>query len=121
MSTLKSMINAAEEFAGYEPSEGDSFLDYDDYVFKGVQFHSPTYATLGLAGETGEVVENIKKLYRKYGEDWNVNATEEKLYSIEDELGDVLWYVTRLAQVVGTNLLRVAEVNMEKLNARQGR
>lgn len=67
-------------------------------------------ALLGLAGETGEVVDYMKKvLYHGHALD------KEKL---SDELGDVLWYIAELASAMGLDLDRVARQNVEKLKAR---
>lgn len=73
----------------------------------------PLYASLGLAGECGEFVELIKK--------WSRSPTtsrppQEKLKS---ELGDVIWYVTRLCNQLGLTLGEVIEYNMEKIDRRR--
>lgn len=66
--------------------------------------------SMGLAGESGEVVDAIKKLlYHKTG------IFEEQL---RDELGDVLWYLAALANEFGFSLEDVAKSNIEKLRAR---
>lgn len=73
-----------------------------------------SYTALGLAGESGEVAEKIKKLIR----DSNSQVTDEFKAAIVKELGDVLWYVTNLAREVGSSLQEVARKNNEKLAAR---
>lgn len=65
---------------------------------------------LGLAGETGEVVEHIKK-YLYHG------AVLEK-EELCGELGDLLWYAAVLASSFGINLDDVARTNVAKLQAR---
>lgn len=67
-------------------------------------------AALGLAGETGEAVEHIKKLYRD-GK-WN----EEDFIK---EMGDVIYYWARLLDIKGIPASKVLSVNMEKLNKRK--
>lgn len=69
--------------------------------------------TLGLVGEAGEVAEKIKKLIR-----------DDKRFSnaeIIKELGDVVFYVTALANYYGSTLDDVLETNVEKLNSREER
>ena len=53
--------------------------------------HRVVYPALGLAGESGEVAEKIKKMLR---DDIPEEAVRESLVK---ELGDVLWYVANLA------------------------
>lgn len=71
---------------------------------------STVNAALGLAGETGEVVEIIKKAYYH-----GVGLDREKLKS---ELGDVLFYLDWLASLEGFTLQEVADANITKLKAR---
>jgi len=69
--------------------------------------------TLGLVGESGEVAEKIKKLFRDKGK-----------FSDEDvlkELGDVLFYVVALSNIFGGNLKKTMEMNMAKLDDREQR
>ncbi|MEW5805145.1 MAG: nucleoside triphosphate pyrophosphohydrolase family protein [Patescibacteria group bacterium] len=75
------------------------------------------YPALGLAGETGEVIEKIKKLIR----DKNSELTEEYRQEIEKELGDVLWYLAQLATELGISLEQVAVLNLDKLLSRLNR
>lgn len=68
------------------------------------------YYVLGIAGETGELVEKIKKLFRDdYGE-----ITEKRLEGIIKEMGDCLWYHARLADILGIKFSDVAEENIKK-------
>lgn len=74
------------------------------------ELESLTNYSMGLAGETGEVLEHLKKgLF--HGHDIN---TEE----MEKELGDVLWYLTALATELNLSLEDIAERNVRKLQAR---
>ena len=68
------------------------------------------YAALGLAGETGEVVEIIKK-HVFHGK----ALDKEKLI---DELGDVRWYLEYLCVQMGVEMAEVEERNRKKLEAR---
>jgi NTP pyrophosphatase (non-canonical NTP hydrolase) len=65
---------------------------------------------LGLAGETGEVVEHVKK-YLGHG-----HALDLAL--VQKELGDVLWYVSALASYLDLDLNTIGEQNIQKLRER---
>ena len=71
------------------------------------------YYALGLAGETGEVIEIIKKDNRV--KDWR-RPLEPGALALE--LGDVLWYITRLANKHGFTLADLMRLNVEKLSTR---
>lgn len=65
---------------------------------------------LGLAGETGEICDMVKKaLYHKVPYD---------LDAMKKELGDLLWYLTAVASDHGFKLSDVAETNVQKLRKR---
>ncbi|OGY56975.1 MAG: hypothetical protein A2119_01155 [Candidatus Colwellbacteria bacterium GWA2_46_10] len=72
------------------------------------------YPVLGLAGETGEVAEKIKKILR----DKDGVVSDEDREEIKKELGDVLWYLSRLSAEMGLSLEDVAQSNIEKLFSR---
>lgn len=65
---------------------------------------------LGLAGESGEVVDDIKKKYFH-------GRTIDPDHTIE-ELGDVMWYVANIATQLGVTLDEVIERNADKLRVR---
>ena len=71
-----------------------------------------TEYTLGLCGEAGEVAEKIKKFFRD--EDFSKE-------DIVKELGDVLFYITALANHIGSDLQIVMNKNIEKLHDRKKR
>jgi NTP pyrophosphatase (non-canonical NTP hydrolase) len=76
-----------------------------------------TYPALGLAGETGEVIEKIKKLVRDKSSVIDDEFSEE----VKKEMGDVLWYLAQLATELKISLNEVAEENIEKLMSRMER
>ena len=72
------------------------------------------YLTLGLNGEAGEVAEQVKKAIRNEGQ-----ITDERRAKILDEIGDVLWYLARIAAEFETSLDKVALQNVAKLECRR--
>lgn len=75
------------------------------------------YPALGLAGETGEVMEHIKKAVR----DDNGLMTPERLQKLRGELGDVMYYLARIADEVGLTMADVAMFNLNKLSERKAK
>lgn len=65
---------------------------------------------LGLTGEAGEAADLIKKAI---GHGHGLDRAK-----LAKELGDVLWYVAALADIIGYPLELIAELNVEKLRAR---
>jgi len=72
------------------------------------------YPALGLSGESGEVAEKIKKLYR---DDKGI-VSENKKVEVCKELGDCLWYIASIASELNLTLDDVAEINVLKLSKR---
>lgn len=72
---------------------------------------------LGLTGESGEVAEKFKKIFRDKAGVWDETDRAEIL----KELGDVLWYVAVLAETLGWDLETVASTNLDKLKNRMNR
>lgn len=73
------------------------------------------YLALGLTSEAGEVAGVIKRILREGA--WNTQSREKLTF----ELGDVLWYLTRLCDSLGLELDDIAELNMDKLSSRKER
>lgn len=71
------------------------------------------YLALGLGGETGEVLEKVKKAYRD-----NKPIDKEEIIK---ELGDVAWYWARLCDAFMVDADFVLKKNIIKLNDRQSR
>jgi NTP pyrophosphatase (non-canonical NTP hydrolase) len=75
------------------------------------------YPVLGLASEAGEVAGKVKKILR----DKDGQIGDEEVRKIVDELSDVLWYVTCVADDLNVPLEVVARVNVQKLSDRMER
>lgn len=65
---------------------------------------------LGLVGEAGEVVDDIKK---RVFHERNVPIAHTA-----EELGDVMWYVANIATSYGLSLEEIIEQNVAKLTER---
>lgn len=70
------------------------------------------YLSLGMVGEAGEVANKIKKYYRD-------GALDEE--ALGKELGDILWYFTRLCDTLGLNPSDLMQQNHDKLASRMER
>lgn len=75
------------------------------------------YVVLGLCGEAGELADKVKKSMR----DEVGLLSDERRNNMVQELGDVEWYATDAARVLGTTKQRVIEANKAKLDDRISR
>lgn len=107
-------------------------MDFDEYQKLAIQFDTAKEPenyqeryngfiekALGLAGETGEVIEKIKKMIRD--KNGVFQATPEDIDELKKELGDVLWYLSAIAYYNSIDLDDVARTNFSKLRSRQER
>ena len=76
-------------------------LDKKDVLINGV---------MGLCGESGEVIDVVKK--------WLAQGHELNREKILAELGDVAWYLAEVAYALDTPLEEVLEGNINKLKKR---
>jgi NTP pyrophosphatase (non-canonical NTP hydrolase) len=76
-----------------------------------------SYCGLGLGGETGEVLEHLKKIQR----DNAGEVSPERREALSKEMGDVLWYLCRLASELSLDMSVVASDNVQKLQDRLDR
>ncbi len=75
------------------------------------------YLSMGLAGESGEVIEKVKKIVRND----KGAISDEKREAIRNELGDVLWYISELARAFDIPLEQVVQANIQKITDRAAR
>ena len=73
----------------------------DEHVFNGI---------LGIAGESGECADLVKKCFYQDG--------RAIVNHMREELGDLLWYIVETATAMELNLDEIAEGNIEKLRQR---
>ena len=70
------------------------------------------YMAIGLAGEVGEVLNEIKKLER---DDGNIVTSERKSKIIE-EMGDTMWYFNGILNRLNISFEDILHRNINKLN-----
>ena len=68
------------------------------------------YLAMGVTSEAGEIAGKVKKLLR----DNKLNVGE-----LAYEIGDVCWYVARLADALGYDFEDILEINYTKLIKRK--
>lgn len=103
------------------------FKDYQKQSIKTDLFTKPTEINLlsvgflekilGIAGESGELTDKIKKILR----DKNGEVSIEDKDDITKELGDILWYVSAVSYYLDIPLEHVAQANIDKLSNRKER
>jgi NTP pyrophosphatase (non-canonical NTP hydrolase) len=67
---------------------------------------------LGLAGETGTLLAEFKKKFR---DKQTYDGFDDR---VEEELGDVLWYLSNIASRLGLSLSEIARRNLRKTQER---
>ena len=72
-------------------------------------------AALGLGSESGEFVEIVKKMILQ-----GKPASEENIFHMKRELGDIMWYWTTASASLGLDPYEVISENQKKLEARYG-
>lgn len=96
---FKKFYNSVKETAQYEKS------------------YEVIYPALGLAGETGEAVDIVKKTIRhmKEGDKFDLGDRTE---AMKLELGDVMWYWCNLCLDLGFDPHELLQMNYDKLRER---
>jgi NTP pyrophosphatase (non-canonical NTP hydrolase) len=107
-------------------SPANDFKSYDQFVEE-LWFYDPAahgsmpelgYLGLCCTEEAGEIAGKLKKFYRDGGDFASDEFLGQKLLR---EIGDELYYLVKLAHVLGYSLEDVARANEEKLRDRQAR
>ena len=70
-------------------------------------------AAFGLAAESGEFTEVVKKIILQ-GKPYN----EDNVFHMKRELGDICWYIAQACIALDTTFDEIIEMNVEKLKAR---
>ena len=70
-------------------------------------------AAVGMSAEAGEFTEIVKKIVFQ-----GKPVTQENLFHLKRELGDIMWYVSQACIGLDISIEEVIQMNFEKLNAR---
>src|ERR671911_2824959 len=73
------------------------------------QFHSPKNLAMALSVEASEIVEHFQWLT----EEQSKNLPPEKLAELREEIGDVMIYLTELAEKLGIDPVEAAKAKLE--------
>lgn len=96
-------------FTEYQELASRTANEIKDTIADGPTLEIVNYC-FGLAGESGEFIDYLKKvLFHNHEIDYEI---------AKKELGDILWYVSQISRKLGFNLSDVAELNIEKLKKR---
>ena len=93
------------------------FVDFADRIGEldreGANIERLTTAGVGLAAESGEFLEIVKKMVFQ-GKPWTDDNREHLII----ELGDVMWYVAQACMALEVDFDEVIERNITKLRSR---
>ena len=70
-------------------------------------------AAFGLAAESGEFTEIVKKILLQ-GKPYN----EDNVFHMKRELGDICWYIAQACMALDTTFDEIIEMNVDKLKKR---
>ena len=97
------------------PSQDSDVLQerISELVLGGADVSHLLTAALGLAAESGEFTEVVKKILLQ-GKPYN----EENVFHMKRELGDICWYIAQACMALDTSFDEIIEMNVDKLKAR---
>jgi NTP pyrophosphatase (non-canonical NTP hydrolase) len=70
-------------------------------------------SSLGMSAEAGEFTEIVKKIILQ-GKPY----TEENVFHMKRELGDICWYIAQACMALNTSFDEILQMNYEKLSSR---
>lgn len=125
---LNKYSDFVEEVTSKESNDLTTFMNrldrvdgnYESYGPNGEMQHGPSCnvpllltAAIGMAAETGEFCEIPKKIFFQ-----GKNLSEEALFHMKRELGDVFWYWTNACRALNLDPNDVIAENVKKLQSR---
>lgn len=108
-------LNAYQDFVKFTTSrESKGISEFIDRIVT-IDANVPLLltASVGLASESGEFSEIVKKVIFQ-GKELNVDVR----YHMLRELGDICWYLANAANALGADLEEIVKMNVTKLEAR---
>ena len=84
--------------------------DYDARIYHNANLPDLLNACLGLSGETGELLDMVKK--------WIFHEKPLDEEHLKKEIGDCMWYVALFCQAMNWDLDEILKLNIDKLKAR---
>lgn len=97
--------------------DNKTYLELSDRTCKhvdGLAMDAKSYdlmhATLGIAGESGEIVDAVKKSVI-YGKELDV-------VNMREEIGDIMWYIALACRTLDFDLGEILDENIAKLKMR---
>ena len=97
------------------PSKDADAFEYRIQELRGEGFetHRLLTASVGMCAEAGEFTEVVKKIIFQ-----GKPVSEENLFHLKRELGDIMWYVAQACMGLNVSLDEIIEMNVEKLSSR---
>tara|TARA_B100000927_G_C16234125_1_gene376632 strand:+ start:163 stop:579 length:417 start_codon:yes stop_codon:yes gene_type:complete len=112
--------NAYLEFVDAVTSqESKDYISFNSRCFdlqsgeNGLPIHRLVTAALGITAEGGEFTEVVKKIVFQ-----GKPVTEDNIFHMKRELGDIMWYVAQACMSLDTTIDEIIAMNVEKLAAR---
>ena len=97
--------------------ESRDFIAFSDRIVSldenGANIERLLTGAVGINSEGGEIMEIVKKLIFQH-KPWS----EETIYHLKRELGDVMWYVVQCLIALDCSMEEIVGMNVEKLKAR---
>lgn len=88
----------------------DQYLELVERLKNNPKLLQALHGAIGISGESGELIDAIKKV-AMYGKPMDFE-------NIKEELGDLCWYMTLVMSAIGTNWAEVFQNNHDKLEKR---
>ena len=111
-------LNKYVEFVNETTSNpSKNFSDFSNRLNELENSNFPTErlltAAVGMSAEAGEFTEVVKKIIFQ-----GKPVTEENIFHLKRELGDIMWYVSQACLGLDISIEEIVQMNFEKLSAR---